>query len=195
MSEISIDELRARLEAQSARLDEVIAELTSAICTDVPAFVARSARQVFVAQPLEHAAAQGEDEIRRLKQALGEHGERIASAARSTLDDRALWRSGDVPDGDSKSLEGNAALWHAVQEIARQTEEALRELGLQPAPGRDDLGLVYRTPTWFIDGKYPPGLVEKYWTQLALLRDLEHRITEETERQQREALGQRWDDV
>lgn len=196
MSDIPLDELREQRTALSTRLDETIADIVAVIASDVPAFVARAARQVFVAQPLEHARKLGPDEVRRLKTKLNDAAPRIAALVTDTLADRTLWRRDDLePGADLKSLEHNAPLWHAVQEIARQTEALLAELGLEPPVDQSAFGLVYRTPTWFLDGKYPPALVEKYWTLQTQLRDLDQRIAEEAEKQEREALARRWDEA
>ena len=94
-------------------------------------------------------------------------------------------------DGPGKSFAENQKLWAPTTAAAELVREILSAYGFpDTAPSPE-----YRMPTWFINGKYLPGIAEKYWGLIAEIREIRVRIREVERDSQRETLRKRWDSI
>jgi len=184
------EELEQRRDALETRLQEVVTELVDAIVEDIPGFVLRSARTAFV-DAVDYAEELDPSEVKALKADLESRGRDIASEVDGRLRDFDIWLDDRIAAAEGKTLEPNSEVWSVLQSIADEAEGALADAGI-PVP-EDGFGLTYRVPTWFIAGSYPPGLIEKYWTQLSLVRELDVEIAERDLERRKEQVAQLWD--
>jgi len=185
-----VEELKSRRDTQLTRLEAVIQELIAVISSDVTPFVQREMRRIFVAAGA-YAETLDDDAVKRIKSTLVERAGGLQRELADKLSSTALWAGDDVPTAEGKTLEPNTAVWDVLQGLATSTATIARDLGFtEPEDGWD---IVYRTPTWFIEGAYAPGLIEKYWTQLSLLRELDAEIGEAEAVERAERLAARWD--
>ncbi len=97
----------------------------------------------------------------------------------------------ELPREPPRTLEPNAAVWAELQRGASAVAAVLEKHGF---PDRL-CAVTYKTPTWFIDGAYMPGLIEKYWKWLGLLAEAEMRERKIEEDAGRRSLSHRWDEA
>ncbi len=190
MSDAHLDDLHKQRAEQAARIMDSVNELVGVIVHDVPAFVLREVRRAFIAA-MAFSEGLDEDAVKTLKARAGAFGEEISASLAKALEQDALWLDVEGGEMGGKTLEANLVVWRTLQGVAETTSGLLREVGF-PEP-EDGFGVVYKTPTWFIERRYAPGLIDKYWTQLALLRHLDQEIDQHTKVLRRVTLESRWD--
>ena len=86
-------------------------------------------------------------------------------------------------------MDGNPSISPILAGIGTKITEFIRHEGLS------EVEIQYKTPARFIDGKYPPGMIEKYWAQLANLRAAEEQRAELDMEARKARLAQRWDSL
>ena len=186
----TLEELQARKETLKNRLMDSAAEFVELVVSDVPAFMTREVRKVFVSA-LDFSESLNDEALKALKAKIRTRGAEVGVELVARLADESLWLHAEVPSGELRTLETNAAVWDVLQTVARATTALMLEEGF-PTP-EEGFGIVYKTPTWFIDGKYAPALIEKVWSSLVTMRHVDEEL-EATRRQQRQdALQERWD--
>jgi len=190
MSEHDLETLNREIEEAKAQLKPQIESICDVICNDLPNFILKQVRAAFI-EDVKFAESKSDDELSALKVRIGEFGSSLKSQIRAKLvaDMKAWWDESVSLERTGKTLEGNSNVWAVLSEIAPKISEFISNEGLTP------LSITYATPARFIDGKYLPGMIEKYWAQLAALRALEEeRIAVDNEaRKTRQAS--RWDSL
>ena len=188
----TVDELRASHEDQKERLGSVIDELIEVIVSDINPFLEREMRKVFVASG-DFGAGFDDDKVLEIKKKLADQAEELGDKLKAKLGEQSLWIGEEVPSAEGKTLERNEMVWAELQSLSTTVVDTAKEIGFEePDEGWD---IIYRTPTYFIDGVYAPGLIEKYWTQLQVMRQLEEEINEAEKELQKEQLAERWDRI
>ncbi|MBR4984961.1 MAG: hypothetical protein IKY83_04400 [Proteobacteria bacterium] len=189
MSE-TIGQLDERIDQIKEKLQSQITELVDIIVNDLPEYVLKHIRRAFI-EDVDFAEKKSDDDLKAFKARVSEFGKKLSDDVRaSLLEDMDAWWGKDVSvSGASKTLDGNPAISAKLSVISQ------RILEFMDAESLARVEVVYRTPARFIEGKYPPGMIEKYWAKLADLRAAE----EERELLDREArkarIAQRWDSL
>ena len=185
----TLDQLDEQLEAIRAKLQLQIVELVDVITGDLPTFTLKQIRRAFI-EDVEFAEKLSDAELTAFKSRVHAFGDALAVEIRaSLLDDMDAWWGKAVPlDAGGKTLDGNPAIAAKLAVIAPKIEAFIDHEHLSP------IEISYKTPAYFIQGKYAPGMIEKYWSQLANLRAAEESraIVDREERKAR--LAQRWDE-
>lgn len=182
----NLSELKARKDVQRQRLMSGINELVDLIVTDIPAYVIRELKKAFV-NNLGFAEATDDQGVVALKRSAAAFANTLAEDMRANLAAEPLWLGPDVALGEGKCLDANLPLTQCLQDIAGRTAAFFADKGL------GQVELQYKCPTWFIEGRYAPGMIEKYWSQLALLREMEQEIIALEIEQRRLSQSTRWD--
>ena len=185
-----LKELRAREARARQAVLKVAAEVTPILADDLLQYPLREVRRRFVASP-EFAAAMDDDRIAALKADLAARASQARDRVARALEDPEPWVEAGEPQGPGKSFAENARLWAPTEEVVSLVREVLETYKFPEAGGDPE----YRMPTWFIGGKFLPGLAEKYWALVGELRDLRARIADVEQAQVRDSLGRRWDKV
>jgi hypothetical protein len=186
-----LKELHAREARARAAILKLAAEVRQVLAEDLAQFPGREVRRRFVADPA-FAATFDDARIAAVKADVAKRGAALRDRVVAAMEDPDLWLAGVDATGPGKSLQENERLWAATAEAVTAARQAMKAHGF-PAAG--DAAVEYRMPTWFIGGKYLPGLAEKYWALVGELRDLRQRIAELEQSRVRDALGQRWDKI
>ena len=190
MSESTIEQLDERIEQIKSKLQLQIEELVTIITNDLPDYALKHIRRAFI-EDVDFAEKKSDAELIEFKNKVAEFGKKLAEDVRaSMLENMDDWWGKDVSlAAASKTLDGNPAIAQKLSVISQRILDFLDAEHLQRVE------VIYRTPARFIDGKYPPGMIEKYWAKLADLRAAE----EERELLDREArkarIAQRWDSL
>jgi hypothetical protein len=184
-----LKELNAREARARAAILKLAAEVRQVLAEDLAQFPGREVRRRFVADPA-FAATFDDARIAAVKADVAKRGAALRDRVVAAMEAPDLWLAGVDATGPGKSLQENEKLWAATAEAVTAARQALKAHGF-PAAG--DAAVEYRMPTWFIGGKYLPGLAEKYWALVGELRDLRQRIAELEQSRVRDALGKRWD--
>ena len=187
--EEELKELRAREARVRQNVLKVAAEVRPVLAEDLNQFPSREVRKRFVADP-GFAATLDDATIAAIKTDLARRGAEVRDRVLAALEQPEPWLAGVACEGPGKSLAENPTLWALTAEAAAVVRAALIE---HRFPGAADADLEYRMPTWFIGGKFLPGLAEKYWAAIAELRELHERIAEVEQGRLRDGLAKRWD--
>lgn len=186
------DEELKELRGLEARARQAILKLASEVrpvlAEDLVQFPAREVRRRFVANP-EFAATLSDEQIAELKAELARRATEVRDRVIAAMEPADLWVEATGPTGPGKSFAENERLWAPTREAASLVAEVLERYGFPAGEGAPE----YRMPTWFIGGKYLPGLAEKYWALVAEVRELRERAAELERTRVRESLGKRWD--
>ncbi|MBH24531.1 MAG: hypothetical protein CMH57_08775 [Myxococcales bacterium] len=189
------------LNAQRAQLQEQIARVAvnirDVVIKDIPRYLERETRWRWL-QHTDFAAAMSDAQIRDLKTNIATLARELTPALTEALGDPEPWLAAPEPSGN-KSLEGNPAVWAILQKIACQLSGLLSRFDFPTDPPSADgeqpeapYHLVYRTPTYFLDGQYCPRLVENYWNHIGHLRKVEEAIEQINLAGRRRELEARW---
>lgn len=177
------------------RARQAIIKLASEVCLiladDLLKYPAREVRRRFVAEPL-FAESMDDATVQRLKAELDERSVPVRDGIMEHLNADDRWLAGLEYEGQGKSFAENEKLWTptaAAAELVREILTAYDFPRTEPPPAE------YRMPTWFINGKYLPGMAEKYWGIIGEIREIRTRIREVEDGAQRETLGKRWDSL
>lgn len=190
MSEHDLESLNKGIEDAKAQLRPLIESICDVITNDLPGYVLKQVRASFI-EDVKFAESKSDEELSALKQRIAAFGEALKGEIREKLlaSMESWWGESVHLDRTGKTLEGNACVWSILSEIAPKISGFVSGEGLTPKE------IVYATPARFIEGKYLPGMIEKYWAQLAALRALEdERVAVDNEaRKTRQAA--RWDSL
>lgn len=184
-----LKELRERESRARAAILKLASEVRTVLIDDIARYPVREVKRRFVANP---AFAQEVDDevVARLKSELATLGETLRAQASAALEPPDLWIAGIDIAAEGKTFAENTALWQPMMDVAAAVQEVLVRYRF---PDAETDPADYRMPTWFINGKYLPGLAEKYWHLMAELRDLRTRIDEIEQSRIRDNLAKRWD--
>lgn len=173
-------------------LAEIVTEIRSVLSVDLRDFPIRAAKKRYLALP-EFAATITAEKLGELKGALGSAAEKRATQIMRTLEDEAIWIEDVTPSGNKlpKTLRDNRTVTEALSGIAEITHDILKDFGFPAAL----LDIHYDPPTWFINGKYLPGLIEKYWKTLAALRQQSREHKRAQHEHDVQVLAERWEDA
>ncbi|MFA5624650.1 MAG: hypothetical protein WC966_06315 [Bradymonadales bacterium] len=171
------------------RIQALVLELSELLQKDIPSFAMRTARKAFI-DDLDFAESRSDEQITGFKQRLHQFTDRLGKNSIAKLNASLdLWTNAEAKAGDAKTLEGNPEVWAILVEISPAIERFMKDEGLPcdvPA---------YKTPLYFIDGKFAPSIIEKYWAALVSLRALDVEIQEDSHERRRAAQAERWDDL
>lgn len=188
MSDKTLDQLDAQIATVRTKLDAQIRDLVEVIVNDIPTFAQKNVRRAFI-ESVDQVEEKSDDEIADMKRKLSEFSSELVKKYRTLLlDNLDAWIGPDVPLDTGKTLDANPAISQTLRTIATDVEAFIVELGITP------LDIVYKTPAYFINGKYAPGMIEKYWAALADLRALEAEHAAAVRDAQKARMAQRWDE-
>jgi len=173
-------------------LVEIVTEIRNVLSVDLRAFPIRAAKKRYLALP-EFAATMTAEKLGELKSALGSAAEERTTLIIGALEDEMIWVENVTPPGNKppKTLRDNRSVTEALNGIAEVTHDILKDFGFPAAL----LDIHYDPPTWFIDGKYLPGLIEKYWKTLAVLRQQSREHKRAQHEHDVQVLAGRWEDA
>ena len=163
---LSVEQLHLREEQLCAQIVETGAAIVDVVAADLPRFLKRETKKRFLGN-VDFGSSMDDDALKALKSALDNLAAEVQGTLRAELTARDVWLTDKVGD-DRKSLEGNAAVWTIIQKVSHGLSELLAAHGF-PADHEADgaqYNVVYRTPKYFIEHVYCPGLVEAYWKQV-----------------------------
>ncbi len=190
MSEQTLEQLDEQIKAIKARLLIQIEELVGIITKDLPDYALKNIRRAFI-EDVDFSEQKSDDELKSFKERVHAFGQTLSEDIRtSLLSDMNDWWGSEVSIASAgKTLDGNAAIQAKLCVISDRIKQFLEEEHLHA------IEVEYRTPARFIDGMYPPGMIEKYWSQLSILRSAEEE-RKVLDREARKArLAQRWDSL
>lgn len=190
MSEEKLEQLDEKIVAIEERLAQQVRELVDVITGDIPNFALKQVRKAFI-EDVAFAEKQTDAQLSEFKANVETMGKGLSQSVRtSLLEDMSIWECADAaPGDDGKSLNGNPAVARRLEAVARTVSDFIVKSGLKA------MEVVYRTPTYFINGKYAPGMIEKYWAELGKLREARQARKAEDLEVRRENLAKRWDMV
>lgn len=190
-NEAEIKEMRAREARAIQTILKLKAEIMPVLAEDIGKFPEREVRKRFVANP-EFAKVLDDATVASIKGVIARQVPEIRDRVIRAMEEEERWLCGIDYHGPGKSLAENERLWEPTREVVEFVCKVLRDFGF---PNPDEYPTEYKMPTWFIGGKYLPGLAEKYWACIAEVREARERIRELELAMLREDLGRRWDSV
>lgn len=190
MGEAKLVELNDGIEAIKLQLRLQIEELVDVVSGDLPGYALKAVRRAFI-EDVDFAEKRTDNELSQFKNRVADFGQSLSDETRAALmeDMEAWWGAGVDHQLAGKTLEGNARIWAKLVEIGDKTQAFIEKEGLM------SISLSYATPARFIDGKYPPGMIEKYWSHLANLRGLEEEMLLANEASRKTHQASRWDTI
>lgn len=186
--EEELKELRSRETKTIAAILKIAGEMRPILSDDLVQFPSREVRRRFVADPV-FAESFDDERIATLKAGIVRRAGEIRDRIMASMEPGEPWLAGVGFPEAGKSLAENTVLWEPTREIGRLVEELLVEYRFPDAGAT----VEYKMPTWFIAGKFLPGLAEKYWALIEELREVRERIAELEQSRVRESLARRWD--
>lgn len=190
MSEKTLVQLDEEISTIKERLSAQISELVEVIVNDLPGYALKNIRRAFI-EDVEFAESKSDAELTEFKARISAFGQQLSSEIRaSLLENLEDWWGQDVAlDNAGKTLNGNAKIWAKLDVINVRLSEFMAKENLKASD------IHYTTPARFIEGKYPPGMIEKYWSQLGILRAAEAERAELDLEARKARLAQRWDSL
>ena len=190
MSEKTLEQLDEEIESIKERLAAQIQEIVDIIVNDLPGYALKNIRRAFI-EDVQVSEKMTDAELTEFKARIAEFGKTLAEGTRSALlDNMDKWWGKDVfLESAGKTLDGNPQIAPILAGIGVKITEFIRHEGLK------EVEIQYKTPARFIDGKYPPGMIETYWAQLANLRSAEEQRSELDMEARKARLAQRWDSL
>ncbi|MBQ4359448.1 MAG: hypothetical protein II767_04260 [Proteobacteria bacterium] len=190
MAEQDLVTLNHEIERAKDQLKPQILSICDVIVGDIPNFVLRQVRAAFI-EDVSYAESKSDAELTELKARIAAFGADLAKEIREKLTaDMETWWGPQVKlEKTGKTLEGNESIWAVLSGIAPRIAKFMESEGIRPTEIR------YTTPARFIEGKYLPGMIEKYWAQLSALRALEDERTAADGEARRQRQADRWDSI
>ena len=186
----TLEQLDEQMDAIKAKLHGQITELVDIICNDLPDYALKNIRRAFI-EDVDSSERKTDRELAEFKARVQAFGKKLSDDVRaSLLENLEDWWGSDVSlEGAGKTLDGNAAISKRLSVVSERILAFLKDEGLT------EIEVSYHTPARFINGKYPPGMIEKYWSQLSLLRaaEEEHAVLDREARKAK--LAARWDSL
>jgi hypothetical protein len=188
MEDKTLEQLDELLENHKSKLSAQILEIVDLITGDLPDFVLKTVRHAFI-EDVNFSEQKSDEELSTFKKHVSEFGQSLSSELRQSLlaDMNNWWGQQVSAENSGKSLDGNTAIKNKLNTINQKIAEFIQSEHLQPVE------INYKTPARFIEGKYLPGMVEKYWKQLQDLRAVEAKRAELDFEARKARLAQRWD--
>lgn len=186
-----LKELRQREERALQTIARLKEEILPVLGEDLLRYPEREVRRRFVTSP-DFAESLDDETIAAIKRDLARRAPQVRDRIIHAMSEEDRWLCGVEFEGPGRSLAENPKLWEPTSLAVDLVREVLTAYGF---PGHEDFPREYKMPTWFILGKYLPGLAEKYWAAIAELREVRARIREVEEGMVRERLERRWDTV
>lgn len=188
MSQKTLEQIDEQIESAKLKLNANIRELVEIIVNDIPTFAQKHVRRAFI-ENVDRVENKTDAEIAEIKEKLGVFSHNLVEKYRAELlADENRWIGKDVPLDAGKTLDGNPFIAPILARIADDIRAFIESIDLLP------LEMIYKTPAYFINGKYAPGMIEKYWAQLADLRSLEEEYAQIEHETRKNKLAQRWDE-
>ena len=191
----TLDDLKRHKAQVKRQILDSAGEIRTVLVHDVPRWIEREARKRWL-EKVDFASQMDDAALAAFKKDVQALGASAGEEMDARLKEEALWLSSASPAAGRKSLEGHAQLWPVLQEAPCKLSALLSKHQLPP----DDefkpeppYQLVYRSPMYFVDGVYCPGLIETYWGRLDEYSALEEAIAARQVVSSRERLEQRWD--
>jgi len=182
--------LNRRVEQIKQQLRDVIVEMNTVLAADLPAFPPRIAKKYFLSGA-ERSEAMTEDQLRSFKQEITDISTGLVPKVLETLSNPSIWLTSSPNESSSRrDLSQNTSVWEELASVAKATEAVLQNSPLGPCED----GVHYRTPTFFIDGLYMPGLIEKYWALLEHYHSAKEEERVQKTQRTMKSLAQRWED-
>lgn len=190
MSEKTLEQLDEQIDAIKAKLQLQISALVDLITNDLPDYALKNIRRAFI-EDVDFSEKKSDAELAEFKAKVADFGKQLATdIKKSLLEDMNDWWGAEVSlEAAGKTLEGNEKIHSKLNVISARILDFLEKENLQK------IEVVYHTPARFIDGKYPPGMIEKYWAQLADLRAAEEERAILDREARKARLAQRWDSL
>ena len=190
MSEKTLEQLDEEIESIKERLAAQIQEIVVIIVNDLPNYALKNIRRAFI-EDVQFSEKMTDEELTAFKARIAEFGRILSEETRSALlENMDKWWGKDVYlESAGKTLDGNLQIAPILNRIGEKITEFIQKEGLK------EIEIQYKTPARFIDGKYPPGMIEKYWAQLANLRAAEEQRSELDMEARKARLAQRWDSL
>lgn len=190
MSDKTLEQLDEQIESIKAKLQLQISEFVNLISNDLPDYALKQIRRAFI-EDVDFSEQKSDAELAEFKEHVAAFGKKLAEDIRtSLLENMNDWWNSDISlDGAGKTLDGNTAIAAKLGIISERICEFIKNENIQP------IEVIYKTPARFIDGKYPPGMIEKYWSQLAILRAAEDERAILDREARKARLAQRWDSL
>jgi hypothetical protein len=189
---MDINQLNDRIADLKEKIRFISKDIMGVLKEDLPKFVVRELKRMFLTLP-DFSKTLNDKQLKGLKADGQAIGEQKTAEILQALEDQEIWLSGKELPTLGKTLTDNAKLWQVVNRISDAVDELLAKYGF-PKQG-DSYGISYKSPTWFISGKYMPALAEAYWKRIADLREDEELISKITMEKDQEELKKRWDTV
>ncbi len=185
-------EVNERTQAIRTQLSQTIERMRRVLEADLRAFPSREGKRCFV-EAGDDAQHMDDESLRSLKDELAELASVHVDSIMARLQDDNQWLNIDqeIPDPVPKTLVLNSTIMTILEDIARQTRAVLQAKDLPD----DVLDFSYKTPTWFIDHEYMPGLIEQYWELLVALREANREARTEQADQDTQDRTKRWDEI
>ena len=190
MSDKTLEQLDEEIEQIKAKLSAQIKDLVDIITNDLPDYALKNIRKAFI-EDIDFAESKSDAELASFKTRVSDFGKQLAGDIRESLLDNMedWWGAGISSENGGKKLDGNVAITKKLSVISSRIRSFLESEKLKP------IDITYTTPARFIDGKYPPAFIEKYWAQLANLRAVEEQRAELDLEARKARLAQRWDSI
>lgn len=182
----SLDELQEHIRFVQQKIAQIRDDVLATFKEDFPKFVEREVKRAFL-ENAEHSASMSEQALKALKAEMVGVGAKATVAVLADLTDSTLWVTTGAPES-TKTLESNTELWAVVNGIADAVNQLLEKHGF-PGPHT----VAYKSPTWFIAGKYMPSLAEAYWRWNGDLSESRGKVAEMTDKVKKDDLLTRWD--
>ena len=190
MSDKTLEQLDEEIELIKSKLSAQIQDLVDVITNDLPDYALKNIRKAFI-EDVDFAESKSDAELAEFKTRVSDFGKKLSSDVRASLLENMedWWGPAVSCENGGKKLDGNTAISAKLSVISQRIKDFLAAENLKP------IEIVYNTPARFIDGKYPPAFIEKYWAQLANLRDAEAQRAELDLEARKARLAQRWDSI
>lgn len=190
MGDKTLEQLDEQISSIKSKLQVQITELVDIIVNDLPDYALKHVRKAFI-EDVEEAEKKSDAELKAFKARVTEFGQELKSDVRaSLLEDMEIWWNSDVAvESAGKTLNGNQAVFSRLSVITERIREFIRNENLKA------IEIEYHTPARFIDGKYPPGMIEKYWSQITILRAAEAERAELDREARKARAAERWDNL
>lgn len=183
-----IETLDIEIEKSKAQLKPQIEAICDVIVNDLPNFVLKQVRAAFI-EDVSFAESKKDEELVELKARIAAFGQTLSSDIHQRLlsDMDAWWGDAVSIEKTGKTLEGNDQIWNILSEIKPRLTQFIQGEGLVA------VDFKYATPARFIEGKYLPGMIEKYWAQLTALKALQNERIEADREARKTKQATRWD--
>lgn len=181
-------EIDSQIELRKEQLAKVIDDIASLMQRDAVNFVPRAAKEAFLSLG-ETAQQWSDEELKKLKAAAVEQGQHLGDEVYQSLKNVEIWLKQNIIEGQNKiKLKDLDGIWAKVESQTKNaTTKVLKTFKL------DQFIPDYREPSYFVDGKYLPSLLENGTRLIKEIRGLIQDKANQHSSTIREKLAERWD--